>query len=114
MLGLAVSIRPCRSISFIVLLGAAPAALGEDLFQVYRDAQRYDAVYAAARHTLAAGRERLPQGRALLLPTLNLSGNAQLSRIESDSRDPAISPSFSREPRSLGYTLTLAQPLFRP
>ncbi len=87
---------------------------GEDLLQVYRDAQRYDAVYAAARHTLDAGRERLPQGRALLFPTLNLSANATRSRIESESRNPAIVPDFERKPSSTGYTLTLAQPLFRP
>ena len=100
------------SLCLIALLFAG-AAQAEDLVQVYRDAQRYDAVYAAARHTLAAGRERLPQGRALLLPTLNLSGSAQASRVESDSRDPAVSPSFSREPRSVGYTLTFTQPIFR-
>ena len=115
--GLAPSTRPSRFIRKILLFwGLTPifGAGAEDLVQVYRDAQRYDAVYAAARHTLDAGRERLPQGRALLLPTLNLSANAQASRIDSDSRDPAVSPSFTREPRSLGYTLTLAQPLFRP
>ena len=111
--GPAPSTRPSRCTSFILLLGLSGAACAEDLVQVYRDAQRYDAVYAAARHTLAAGRERLPQGRALLLPQVNLSGSAQASRIDSDSRDPAVSPSFTREPRSLGYTLTLTQPLFR-
>jgi outer membrane protein len=89
-------------------------AKSEDLMQVYRDAQRYDAVYAAARHTLEAGRERLPQGRALVLPTLNLSGSATRSRIESDSRDPAVAPDFTRTPGSVGYTLTLAQPIYRP
>jgi outer membrane protein len=117
MLGLAVSIRPCRSISFLVLLGAAPAALGEDLFQVYRDAQRYDAVYAAARHTLAAGRERLPQGRALLLPSLALQGNATRQRSDTESNDPPNifqpNPSSLRYPDSVGYTLTFTQPLFR-
>jgi outer membrane protein len=86
----------------------------EDLMQVYRDAQRHDAVYAAARQTLAAGRERLPQGRALLLPTLNLSANAQAARVESDSRDPRVTPSFNRDPRTLGYTVTFAQPIYRP
>ena len=112
--GLAPSIRRSRFTS-LLLLGLLPAgAAAEDLLQVYRDAQRYDAVYAAARQTLAAGRERLPQGRALILPTLNLSANAQAARTESDSRDPSVSPSFQREPRSVGYTLTLAQPLFRP
>jgi outer membrane protein len=82
--------------------------------QVYRDAQRYDAVYSAARQTLAAGRERLPQGRALLLPNLNLSANAQAARLESDSRNTALTPSFTREPRTLGYTVTFAQPIYRP
>jgi outer membrane protein len=88
-------------------------ACAEDLVQVYRDAQRYDAVYAAARHSLEAGRERLPQGRALLLPTLNLSANATRSRVEVDSRDPTITPSFARTPDSVGYTLTLTQPVYR-
>ena len=122
--GPAPSIRPSRFTEnrgltpILLFWGLTPIlipamALAEDLVQVYRDAQRYDAVYSAARHTLAAGRERLPQGRALLLPQINLSGSAQASRVESDSRDPAISPSFTREPRSLGYTLTLTQPLFR-
>jgi len=89
-------------------------AHGEDLMQVYRDAQRYDAVYAAARQTLAAGRERLPQGRALLLPNLSLSANAQLGRIDSESRNTALTPNFTRDPRTVGYTLTFAQPLYRP
>ena len=117
--GLAPSTRPygCISRRLVLTASLAAASLGasaEDLVQVYRDAQRYDAVYAAARHTLEAGRERLPQGRALTLPTLNLSGNATLSRTESDSRNTAVQPSFIREPRSIGYTLTLAQPIFRP
>ena len=114
--GLAPSTRRFRCTEVLaftfVLLPLNAAA--EDLVQVYREAQRYDAVYAAARQNLVAGRERLPQGRALILPTINLSGSAQASRIESESRNEATSPSFTREPRSLGYTLTLAQPLFRP
>src|SRR5688500_6501338 len=88
-------------------------AVGQDLFRVYREAQSYDAVYAAARHSVEAGRERRPQGLALLLPTLNLSGQATRTRTEIDSRDPAISPSFPRYPESGSYTLTFTQPLFR-
>ena len=110
------STRRSRFIRRLVLaVGLLPlGAAAEDLVQVYRDAQRYDAVYAAARHALDAGRERLPQGRALLLPTLNLSANATRSRVESESREPAIQPDFERKPSSSGYTLTLAQPLYRP
>ena len=95
------------------LLVAAQPAGAEDLLQVFRDAQRYDATYSAARNNLAAGRERLPQGRALILPTLNLSANATRQRIETESRDVTITPSFIRNPDSTGYTLTLTQPLFR-
>jgi outer membrane protein len=96
-----------------VLAGVALPALAEDLVQVYRDAQRYDAVYSAARFTLEAGREKLPQARAGLLPSLNLSANATRTRIESESRDPAVTPSFTRYPNSTGYTLTLSQPVYR-
>jgi outer membrane protein len=80
---------------------------------VFRDAQRYDATFSAARNSLAAGRERLPQGRALLLPTLNLSASATRSRINLSSYNEAASPSFIRNPDAAGYTLTLTQPIFR-
>jgi len=84
--------------------------------QVYRDAQRYDAQYASARAALDAGREALPQGRALLLPTLGLTGSLQRERINSVSQDPVNAPqlSFLRYPNIYGYQLTLTQPLFRP
>ena len=102
-----------RKLLVLALLGAAQAANAEDLMQVFRDSQRYDATYSAARNTLIAGRERLPQGRALLLPTLNLSANATRQRIESDSRDVTITPSFLRNPDASGYTLTFTQPIYR-
>jgi outer membrane protein len=107
------SIRRCRFTKALVLLLLPLNAAAQDLVEVYREAQGYDAVFAAARHSLEAGRERLPQGRALLLPTLNLSGQASRTRTEVDSRDPAISPSFTRYPESGSYTLTFTQPLFR-
>jgi len=90
-----------------------PAA-AEDLLQIYRDAQRYDAVYTGARYTLEAGRERIPQARALLLPTLNLSANAATQRIDVQSSNIALTPSFVRSPSTAGYTLNLSQPVYRP
>jgi len=102
-----------KSALLAALLAVALPASAEDLLQVYRDSQRYDATFSAARNNLAAGRERLPQGRALLLPTLNLTANATRSRLDVVSRDPAITPGFLRSPDSSGYTLTLTQPLFR-
>ncbi len=101
------------AVTGLALAAAAGPAAGEDLLQVYRDGQRYDAAYAAARYTLEAGRERLPQGRALLLPSLNLSANTTRSRTEVDSKDPATGQ-FVRSPTTTGYTFTLSQPLYRP
>jgi outer membrane protein len=98
----------------VLLIAALPLpAVAEDLLQVYREAQRKDAVFAAARHALEAGRERLPQGLALLLPTLNLTGSATRTRVELDSRDPLILPSSTRYPETAAYTLTLTQPILR-
>jgi outer membrane protein len=84
------------------------------LLQVYRDAQRYDAVYGAARFSLEAGRERIPQGRALLLPSVNLTANAAAVNIEQQSDNQLLAPNFTRNPSTLGYTLTLTQPVYRP
>lgn len=116
------SIRQCRftgSGFVFAIAGFAAAAfpalgLAEDLVEVYRDALRSDAVYSAARFTLDAGRERLPQAQALLLPTLNLTASATQSRADADSRSPAVSPSFTREPHSATYALNFSQPVFRP
>src|SRR5688572_21153230 len=118
--GLAALTRQCRLTSFgclLMLMAWASASRAQDLFQVYRDAQRYDAVYAAARHALAAGRERLPQGRALLLPSLGLTGEATRQRNDTESNEPpslfTTNPTGVRYPDTVRYTLTFTQPLFR-
>jgi len=102
-----------RTALLLALAALAAPAAAEDLLQVYRDAQKYDAVYFAARNTLTAGREKGQQGLALLLPTLNLTGNATAQHIESDSKNPSVVPSFYRNPRIYGYQFTLTQPIFR-
>jgi len=96
------------------LLFALPlAATAQDLAQVYQDAKAYDAQYAAARFALQAGLEKLPQGRALVLPTLNLSASANDTRIDSESHNTSVAPGFERDARSHGYTLSFSQPLYR-
>ena len=75
----------------LALCGLPLSAFAQNLLQVYQDARTYDAQYAAARHALEAGREKLPQGRALVLPNVNLSASATESRLESDSKNPTIS-----------------------
>ena len=82
-----------------------------DLMQVYREAQDNDPTFATARSTLDAGREKSPQARAGLLPSLTLSGNTVWNENEiSTHNGPTIAkPHYN----SNGYQLTLSQPLFR-
>ncbi|MBI2314183.1 MAG: channel protein TolC, partial [Betaproteobacteria bacterium] len=51
----------------------ASPAFSADLMEVYREAVVKDAQYAAAKAAHAAAQEKLPQGRAGLLPAVNLS-----------------------------------------
>ena len=98
-------------------LAALPlAAHAEDLMQVYRDARAYDAQYAAARYALQAGVEKLPQGRALLLPNIGLTASTTRTDMNTQLRDPgAITglPLGRRHFETNGYQLTLTQPVYR-
>jgi outer membrane protein len=89
-----------------------PLAHGADLMAVYRDAVAYDAQYAAARAALDAGREKLPQGRAGLLPNVGLTGSTVWTESDTKLRDPRFA---SRESQynTNGWTVSLTQPVFR-
>ena len=105
-----------RALALALLFLALPARLpahAQDLQQVYRDAKGYDAQFAAARHALKAGLEKLPQGRALILPTLDLTSNATSTRIETEPHNSAVAPVTLRDARSYGYSLSFRQPVFR-
>ena len=60
----------------MALLSISPLAGAADLLEIYHAAQSQDAVFAAARATQRAGEEKLPQGRSLLLPSVNLNANS--------------------------------------
>jgi outer membrane protein len=94
-------------------------AQAADLIQVYKQALANDATFASARASLTAGREKGPQGRAALLPTIGFDGS--IVKSNSDS-----SPWNEGAPLGTGFvtgsstdnhvstnTLTLVQPLFR-
>lgn len=105
------SSRPLPLVAALAMLfsGTSQAI---DLLQVYREARANDAVFNSARATLEAGRERLPQGRALLLPTINLTGTS--SYTDGDVRSAVPNAAFTpRQFTSNVWTVTLNQPLFR-
>ncbi|HVB47883.1 MAG TPA: TolC family outer membrane protein [Burkholderiales bacterium] len=103
--------------SIVLALASLPlAAHAEDLMQVYRDARSYDAQYAAARYALQAGMEKLPQGRALLLPDIGLTASTTRTDLNTQPRNPgaiAALPLGQRHFETNGYQLTLTQPVYR-
>ncbi|MBI3919378.1 MAG: TolC family outer membrane protein [Betaproteobacteria bacterium] len=95
--------------SFAAASFAAPAA---DLLQIYRLAQDADAVYAAARASWTAIQEKLPQGRAGLLPSATFSSSTQYNDRDVQFRTPGSAVS-ARQFNSNTWSLSLTQPLYR-
>ena len=90
------------------------SARAADLLDIFREAKANDAVYASARASLIAGAERLPQGRALILPSLNVAANSTFQGnqvIQHSGATPGVP--LGRNLRSNGYTVTLTQPVYR-
>ena len=94
-----------KTLSLALTLALAPAAQAANLSDTYRDAQAYDAQYAAARAAYEAGKERSVQGRAGLLPNVNVSGNAVYQNVDATFEEDSFPSS------SIG--IKAAQPLFR-
>lgn len=110
-----------------VLIASAFVSLNAqaaDLLDVYKQALANDSTFASARASLAAGRERVPQGRSLLLPTVGINGSVvkndtdvspwnegQIGTLPNGS--PSVISGSGVNLRTNEYTLSLAQPLFR-
>ncbi|MGE5027898.1 MAG: TolC family outer membrane protein [Betaproteobacteria bacterium] len=95
-----------KRISLAVLVFiASPAVHAANLVEVYREAQQQDAAYASARAAFEAGQEKLPQGLALLLPSVNLGASTAWNDVDLAG--------MNRKYNSNGYNLSLTQPIYR-
>jgi outer membrane protein len=96
-------------------LGISPFAQAADLLDIYHAAQSQDAVFAAARAAHDAGQEKLTQGRALMLPSVNLNANTTHNDITTNYPPSAFSNLIpvNQKYNSHGYGASLVQPLFR-
>ncbi len=103
-----------RAMGTAIAMGFMVNAQAADLVEIIRDAKANDSAFASARSTLEAGREKLPQGRSLVLPTLSASGNAGNTYNNVSSLASAGTTKVERDPRNLGWTVALSQPLYRP
>lgn len=90
--------------------GASQAA---DLINIYQIAKRHDPVYAAAQSTWAATQEKLPQARALLLPSVELSATTRYNSDSLDVEGVTTLPDGNQDFNSDSYGVSLTQPLYR-
>jgi len=96
----------------LAVLLAAGGASGEDLLQIYREAQASDPQLAAARANWGATQERVPQARAGLLPNVAVGSSANINSFDSTFRgDPKVRN--NNEFGQLGVTISASQPLYR-
>ena len=96
-----------KRISVLVALALAQPVFAADLMQIYQDAKSQDSTIASARAAYQAGQERVPQGRAALLPQVNLGANINHTTLERTGLATGSGNPY-------GYTLSLSQPLYRP
>jgi outer membrane protein len=94
-----------------ILLMVSTRVMAADLLEVFRTAQTNDSVFAAARATRQAGLEKLPQGRALLLPNISVTANSTLN--DQTIQSAGIFSSGNSRYNSHNYSVNLIQPLFR-
>jgi len=97
-----------HTLVFAALMSALPAmAANANLSAVYQMARENDADFAAARENYKAGQEKIPQGRAGLLPTINLGAKA--GRNVSQTNIVGSNGYYN----SHSVSLSLTQPLYR-
>ena len=96
------------------MLSLSMTAWPMDLLQAYEAAKVQDANILATRAATQAGRERLPQAKAQLLPSVGLSFSSNRNQLSSTT------PNFLGQEQttdtnypSSNQTLTVRQPLFR-
>ena len=95
------------------LLFPMPEAQAEDLLAVYQLAQENDPKFRAAQSVYSAEREKLPQARAGLMPTLNARATRDRNNNETVTDSFIIGrPSAGFEYSSSEYMLSLSQPVY--
>jgi len=92
---------------------AASGTAAENLLAVYAAARASDPRFRGAEASYQGGLQKLPQARALLLPTVNATARKDRNKDETVT-DGAVSgrPAGAADYDSTTYTLSLTQPVF--
>ncbi|HSO07507.1 MAG TPA: TolC family outer membrane protein [Pelomicrobium sp.] len=95
-----------RTLTAVAALFAAGSVQAADLFSIYQEALAKDARYQAARAAYQAAQERLPQGRAGLLPQASFGYSRDYNDVDNSLRGR---DSYTSDQ----WNVTASQPLFR-
>lgn len=101
-----------RRISLLVGALFAGQAASADLLTIYREAQVQDSTYAGAKAQYIGAQERLPQARALLLPSINFGAAGHYNWVDTTYKNSTF-PSGQRDFFDYNYGLNVTQPLYR-
>jgi len=112
---------PCISYadSYTQLAAERPSAIPNqpalNLKDIYTLALANDSTWAAARYANIGAQEKLVQGRALLLPTVNLNSNLNRSDTNIQYTGQTVFNNNNRSERfnTLSYGININQPLYR-
>jgi len=102
-----------KALFVMTMVAANATAHATDLLDVFHAAQAGDPVIAAAKSQRQVGEEKLTQGRALMLPSVNLSANSTYNDINTQYTGATLFKSGNYRYNTHGYNLNLVQPLFR-
>lgn len=91
----------------LTLLGSVSLTQAADLLEVYRAARNYDAGYAAASAARDAEREKAPQARAGLLPSIGLAQRSGLVPFKISQRGLSNQLAVPGKCRSASSTASL-------
>lgn len=102
-----------KTVLVLALASASWGAQAMGLLEAYQAALAQDANIRASRAALDVGRERLPQARAQLLPSVAASWSRNSNRLASTSINVLGNESVTRDDYfSFNKTLSVRQPLF--
>jgi outer membrane protein len=96
----------------LLVIAAGQSAFAADLIAVYREATLQDAAYAAAKAQYIGAQERLPQGRALLLPNVNFGAGTNYNDVDVEYKNSTFA-SGRRDFYDYNYGVTVTQPIYR-
>ena len=99
-------------LTLVLVVAAGQSAFAADLIAVYREATLQDAAYASAKAQFIAAQERLPQGRALLLPNVNFGAGSNYNDVDVEYKNSTFA-SGRRDFYDYNYGVTVSQPIYR-